>query len=134
MRRPRSARSVVEAIYAAFADDDVPGIRRLLADDLQWRQAAAAVPAAGIDARGADAFVEQVIQTIRNEWDGFTEQVDELYVADHVVTATGTYRGTFNATSRRLTAEFCHLWVIRDGLIRRFRQYTDTAAFAAATQ
>lgn len=53
-------------------------------------QAASAVPTAGVDARGADAFVERVIQTIRTEWDGFTEQVHALHVAGGVVTATGT--------------------------------------------
>lgn len=134
MDEPRSAQHAVTAVYAAFADDDLSGIRRMLADDLHWRQAAAAVPAAGVDGRGADAFIEQVIQVIRDRWEGFTEQVDELHVADDVVTATGTYSGTFRATGRSLTAEFCHLWAVRDGVVQRFRQYTDTAAFAAATR
>lgn len=133
MNEPRPPLGVAQAIYAAFADDDLPGIRRLLADDLQWRQAASAVPAAGIDGRGADAFVERVIQPIRTDWDGFTEQVDELHVAGDVVTATGTYHGTHRATGRRLSAEFCHLWTVHEGLAHRFRQYTDTAAFAHAT-
>jgi uncharacterized protein len=49
------------------------------------------------------------------------------------VTVTGTYRGTQRATGRTLEAEFCHLWTVADGLITGFRQFTDTAAFAAAT-
>ena len=104
-------RAVVEALYSAFADGDEERMRALLADDLKWRQAAQAVPAAGADVEGAD----------------------ELFAAETRVTATGTYRGVFRATSRRLTAEFCHLWTVEEGRITTFRQYTDTAAFAAAT-
>lgn len=63
-----------------------------------------------------------------------TEQIDELHVAGGVVCATSTYHGTFRATGRSLSAESCHLWTVRDGVVHRFRQYTDTAAFAEAMQ
>lgn len=126
-------RAVVEALYSAFADGDEERMRALLADDLRWRQAAQAVPAAGADREGADALIEQVVRPLTAEWDDFVEEIDELFATETRVTATGTYRGVFRLTGRRLTAEFCHLWTVEDGRITTFRQYTDTAAFATAT-
>lgn len=127
------ARAVVEAIYAAYAEGDVDRLRTLLADDLRWRQAAVGVPAAGAEVVGAEALIDRVVRPLNEDWDGFTEEVDTLVAADGHVVATGTYRGTYRPTGRPVTAEFCHLWTVRDGRARTFRQFTDTAAFVAAT-
>lgn len=125
--------AVVEALYRAVEDGDHDALRRSLADDLRWRQAGSAVPAAGEDAEGAEALIDRVVRPLEREWEGFTEEVDELVAVDGRVVATGTYRGTCLATGRPLVAEFCHLWTVSDGRVTAFRQYTDTAAFAAAT-
>lgn len=73
------------------------------------------------------------MRPLSEECDGFVEEVDEVIVAGDRVTATGTYRGSHRATGRALTAEFCDLWTVRAGRVQVFRQFTDTAAFAAAT-
>lgn len=125
--------AVVDDLYRAFEAGDHEQIRRCLADDVEWRQAGSAVPAAGRDLAGADALVARVVEAIERDFDGFTEEVEHRYVADGHVIATGTYRGRHRGTGRRLEAEFCHVWRVRDGRITGFRQYTDTAAFAAAT-
>ncbi|MFA9431467.1 nuclear transport factor 2 family protein [Egicoccus sp. AB-alg2] len=126
-----TAIDLVRTLYQAFEDGDHDAIRDCLADDLRWRQAASAVPAAGQDTTGADELLRRVVVHFEQEWDGFTEEVDDVFAADGRVTATGTYRGTYLATGRRLEAEFCHLWWVEGGKIRGFRQFTDTAAFAA---
>jgi uncharacterized protein len=73
-----------------------------------------------------------VIRPIERDWEGFTEDIERVVGAGAHVTVTGTYRGTHRATGRTLEAEFCHLWTVEDGLVTGFRQFTDTAAFAAA--
>lgn len=129
-----AAIGLVRRLYQAFEEGDHDAILVCLADDLQWRQAGAAVPAAAQAATGADALIERVVVPLERDWEGFTEEIDELFSADGHVVATGTYRGTHRVTGRSLEAEFCHLWWVEEDKIRRFRQFTDTAAFAAATQ
>jgi uncharacterized protein len=124
---------LVRAVYRAFEDGDHTTIRRCFAGELSWRQAASFVPAAGEEVVGADAVIDRVLRPLETEWTTFTEDVDSIVGAGSVVVATGTYRGVHATTGRTLAAEFCHLWGVEDGLIRTFRQYTDTAAFAAAT-
>ncbi|MFA9445066.1 nuclear transport factor 2 family protein [Egicoccus sp. AB-alg6-2] len=128
-----AAAALVCRLYQAFEDGDHEAIRACLASDVQWRQADAAVPAAGQTATGADALIDRVVVPLEREWEGFTEEVDELIAAGGRVIATGTYRGTYRATGRSIEAEFCHLWWVENDEIRRFRQFTDTAAFAVAT-
>lgn len=134
MNEEPQARAVVEAIYAAYEDGDVPRIRELLADDLRWRQAATAVPAAGQDFQGADELIDRVVRPLQDDWEGFSESVDQLIAGSGWVVGTGTYTGTYRATGREVRAEFCHLWRVRDGRAQEFRQFTDTAAFAAAVE
>lgn len=129
-----AAIAVVRRLYQAFEEGDHDTIRACFAGDVQWRQAGAAVPAAGQAATGAEELIERVIVPLERDWAGFTEEIDELFSADGHVVATGTYRGTYRATGRSLEAEFCHLWWVDEGRIRRFRQFTDTAAFAAVAE
>jgi uncharacterized protein len=82
---------------------------------------------------GGDELLDRVIRPLESAWATFTEEVERIVGAGPVVVATGTYRGEHATTGRPLAAEFCHLWQVEDGLVRSFRQYTDTAAFAAVT-
>jgi uncharacterized protein len=121
---------VVRAVYGAVESGDHTTVRDLLADDLSWRQAPSAVPAAGRELTSPDAVVDQVLATFERDWDGFTEQVEHLAALGSEVVTTGTYRGTYRATGRTLEAEFCHLWTVERGRVQAFRQFTDTGAFA----
>jgi uncharacterized protein len=129
-----AAVDVVRALYRAFEDQDHDAIRACLADDVRWRQAATAVPAAGRSVTGPDEVLERVIVPLERDWDGFTERVEEVHEADDCVVVTGAYAGTHRATARSVEAEFCHLWWVADGRVRAFRQFTDTAAFSAAVE
>jgi ketosteroid isomerase-like protein len=125
------AAQVVRAVYEAVEASDHPTVRDLLADEVSWRQAPSAVPAAGRELTSPDAVVEQVLATFERDWAGFTEQVEHLDALGSAVVTTGTYRGTYRSTGRTLEAEFCHRWIVERGRVRAFRQFTDTAAFAA---
>jgi uncharacterized protein len=128
-----AAIDLVSRVYRAFEDRDHEVLRACLADEFHWRQAGRAVPAAGQHLVDAEELLRRVIVPLERDWEGFTEEIDELIGAGGRVVATGTYRGTCRATGRSLEAEFCHLWWVEGDAIRGFRQFTDTAAFAAAT-
>jgi uncharacterized protein len=124
----------VSTLYEAFERGDRAAIGRTLADDVRWRQAAVAVPAAGEDRVGATAVLDDVFAAIDARFDHFVETVEQLFGCDDRVVVTGTYRATDRRTGRALSAEFCHLWTVHDGVITAFRQYTDTAAFDEAAR
>jgi uncharacterized protein len=93
--------------------------------EVRWQQAARRVPATGGPWTGRQALLDRVIAPIEDDWEGFTEHLEELVAADGHVVATGVYRGTDRSTGRTLEAEFCHLWWIRSCRIVAFRQFTD---------
>lgn len=132
MSEHTTTRAVVQAIYEAFEAGDLPALRRLLAADLRWRQAGAAVPAAGTQMIGAEHLIDEVIRPLSDEWEGFTQEIQQIIACDEHAVVTGTYRGTYPRTRASLAAEFCHLWTVEGGQAQTFRQYTDTAAFADA--
>lgn len=43
------------------------------------------------------------------------------------VVALGRYTGRRKESDKQLNAQFAHVWTVRDGEVKRFQQYTDTA-------
>ena len=50
------------------------------------------------------------------------------------MTALGRYRWTVRATGKPAGGEWCHVFNIKNGKVTRFREYTNTASFAAAAR
>jgi ketosteroid isomerase-like protein len=66
-------------------------------------------------------------ERLATEWDGFTVHAGEFHDAGDVVVVEGRYTGTYKETGKRLDAQVCHVWKIRDGKVASFQQYVDTA-------
>ena len=61
------------------------------------------------------------------------EFVPENFVAaGDLVVATGRERGRVPATGKGYSAHWAHVFTFRDGLVVRFREYSDTAAMTEA--
>jgi hypothetical protein len=61
------------------------------------------------------------VQMMRDLYDG-------LGRADMpTVLVEARYTGTYKQTGKKLDAQVCHVWKIRDGKVMSFQQYTDTA-------
>ena len=79
---------------------------------------------------GPQAVLDGVFMRLALEWEEFTVTPQEwLDAGDHVV-LLGTYGGTYKATGRSVRAQFAHVWLVTDGRVVRFQQYTDTKQFA----
>lgn len=126
-----TARSVIEAHYAANEAGDLDGMLAPLADDIIWVEAAGS-PLAGTYV-GSGAVVRNVFAAIGRDWDGFSVAIDELVESGDTVVALGTYSGTFKGTGKAFQARVAHIWRVRDGKAVRFEQITDTAELLAAT-
>ena len=122
---------VIRAHYAASDRGDLAGMLAPLAADAEWTEMAG-FPYAGTYV-GPDAVRDKVFARIGAEWEGYAATVEEVLGAgDGVVLGIGTYSGTFRATGKSMSARFVHVWRLRDGLVRRFEQFTDTELVNAA--
>ena len=69
---------------------------------------------------------------IGNEWESFLVEPERVVAEGDVCVAVGTYRGTYRATGKSMTARFAHVWQMRDGRFVHFEQIADTESFNAA--
>jgi ketosteroid isomerase-like protein len=121
---------IIRALYAAFAKGDVPGVLGALDEEVRWTEAEG-FPYGGTYV-GPDAVLANVFAKLGSEWDGFSAVPHSFVAEGDTVVALGEYGGSYNATGKRFSAPFAHVWTLRDGKVVRFQQYTDTALAQAA--
>ena len=125
----------IRKIYAAFAVGDVPTVLAAFSKDIIWNEAENFIYADGNPYIGPDAIVGGVFMRLGTEWENFRlDNISFYNVEDDRVLATGRYRGTCNATGKKLDAQFAHFWKLSDGLITSFQQYTDTKQAAEVSK
>ncbi|HWC02601.1 MAG TPA: nuclear transport factor 2 family protein [Methylomirabilota bacterium] len=61
-----------------------------------------------------------------SEWEGFSLAPGRWHDAGETVVLECRYAGTYRLTGKRLDAQACHVWTVRDGKIQRFQQYINT--------
>jgi hypothetical protein len=77
-----------------------------------------------------DAFargdVDHVLGSMAPDIQWFEAEGNPMAEGDQVV-VFGRYQGVHRESGERLDAPFVHHWVVRNGQVTRFQQYTDTA-------
>lgn len=123
---------VVQAAYAAFGRNDLPGILETLDDHVVWKAvhgASPQVPTSG-ERRGKPAVAEfftilaKTFAFERFEPREFVEQGDRVAVL-------GSYAAR-TSTGHRIESEWVMLFGFRDGKIAEFQEFTNTALLNAA--
>lgn len=124
---------VVQDAYAAFKRGDLQGILDRCADDVDWRTFGPDTLRETKPRHGKEE-VQQFFGEVDADWD-FTSFEPEQFIAqgDSVV-CLGRYAGTSKATGRSFASEFAMHFVLKDGKVTRFREYTDTANMVAALE
>jgi hypothetical protein len=123
----------IQAIYAAFASGDIPGVVGRMSPDIEWREAENFPYSDGNPYRGPDAILGGVFARLAGEWEGFAAVPDEFLDAGSTIVVLGRYRGTYKATGRAIDAEMAHVWRVENGRAVSFRQLVDTLDVARAT-
>ena len=119
---------ILKDVYEAAANDDIESVLAAFAPDIEWREADGhpyqpdGEPWVGVDAVKANLF-----DNLDSEWDGFTVSTGEFHDAGATVVVECRYTGVHNTTGKRLDAQACHVWKLRDGKVTGFQQYVDTA-------
>ena len=122
---------VAKQTYEAFGRGDVPAVLENFHADVEWH-AAEGLPWGGVH-NGPDAVAENVFGALMAAVDGFALNIDRFIEGnDDVVLVLGRYSGTGRAGGKSLDAAFAHVWELRDGKLKRFLHYTDTAKFNEA--
>lgn len=121
----QTALSTVKAFYDALGRGDVATMTALLDDDLEWTEAEGFPYFAGTW-RSSKDVVEHLFVPLGRDWDGFSAIAETFVTQDGTVVAFGNYGGINRATGRTLAAPFAHRWLVANGRIVSFVQYTDT--------
>ncbi len=118
-------------IYDAFGRGDEKAMESLCHPDVEWIQNQG-FPYGGHH-RGPKAIMDGVYHTLRAHWDDFSFSHDEAHESGATAIFVGSYHGTHKQTGRQTEAAAVHVLEFSDGLLRRFRQYTDTKVIHDAT-
>lgn len=115
-------------LYEAFGRGDMATVLGAMDPDIQWCEAEGnPYDPGGEGWRGPDAIMQNLFMRLATEWDGFTVHPGEFHDAGSAVVVDARYTGTFKQTGRKLDAQVCHVWKLRDGMVTSFQQYVDTA-------
>lgn len=122
---------LVQDIYAAFGQGDIPGILNRLHADVSWEfPGPRTIPFAGIR-KGTDD-VAAWFGVISDQVE-FLDFAPEEFCADgNLVISIGRERARSKRTGKVFETAWTHVWTIRDGKVARLRDFLNTAALAEA--
>ena len=124
-------RTVVETVYATFAQGDMEGFAALMAPEIVWNEAEGN-PYADLNPYiGPEAVMSGLMARLVSEWEDISVTPHEFVVEGDRVVVFGRYGETWKATGKVLDIPFVHSWTVQDGRLTAFQQYTDTAALVA---
>src|SRR5688500_18403883 len=122
----------VRALYAAFAQGDMPAALATMAPDIVWNEAENYPYADRNPYVGPEAVLHGVFARIGGDWEGFAATPDEFIDGGDTIVSLGHYTGRFKATGKPMRAQFAHVCRVKGGKIVSFQQYADTLGTAVA--
>lgn len=126
-----SPTDVVQALYAAFGQGDVPAVLDLLAEEVEWTfRGAQGVPYTGTF-RGRSE-VAKWFASVGQADDIQAFEPREFLAGDEHVTVLGWERTRALPGDKVFEADWVHVFTVRGGRVVRFWGMYDTQAAAAA--
>lgn len=124
----------VESLYAAFQRADIATILAGLSPDVRWEMVGRPSDYVRFGARKGVGGVQEFFK-ILSENEDFTEfQPNEIYADGDKVIVLGRLALKFKKTDRKVATEWAHIFTIKDGKVVEFKEFLDTAQFAAASK
>lgn len=122
-----AAKQLIQDLYDAFARGDGAAVLGTLHPSVRWMEAESGPLAGGNPYTSPQAVGEGVFGPILQDVEHFQATPTDLVAEDRHVVAFGRYTGVHRGTGQALDAQFVHRWLVEDGKITQFQQYTDTA-------
>jgi hypothetical protein len=123
--------TLIQATYDAFARGDVDLVVAAMHDDVVWHEAEHSLWHKPGGYHGPADVLSNVFGRIAEQFRDFRVIPQGFHDAGNTVIVEGRYQAT-TINGDQLDAQVCHIWMIRDGKIGRFHQYTDTLQLAEA--
>ena len=122
----------VQGFYRTVNDGDLAATLKLIADDLDWKDVGADkdIYFWSTPVHGREEF-ERYGQALFEALEFQAFQPDEFIVGRDTVVVLAHERCLVRATGRVVEANWAQIFTLRDGLICKFREYSDTAAWEA---
>lgn len=120
-----SSLDVINALYESIAKKDWQRFKSLTDPKLEWIQNKGFPK--GRHSRGAEEVLKNVFDVFSKDWETWSFDIEEYLDAGDNVIVLGAYQGRHKKTGKEFTAAAAHIFDLKDGRVRRFRQYTDTA-------
>jgi uncharacterized protein len=120
----------VQRVYGKFAQGEIPAMLKFVTDDVEWNfpPTYGGIPWAQRPWCGRDGG-QQAFTLLTEALEFQVFQPDEFIVSPDTVVVLGHERCLVRATGRVVNANWAQIFSFRAGLICRFREYTDTAAW-----
>ena len=119
--------AVIDGLYQAFAQGDIPAALAPMAADIVWNEAESFPYADNNPYIGPDAVLNGVFARIGAEWEYWNLTDIQLHeMSGNRVLATLRYDAKHKATGKKIDSQTAHLWTLKDGKIVAFQQFTDT--------
>jgi len=121
---------LVRRMYQALESSDRAAYRILTHPWVEWHFAEG-FPHGGTHV-GHEAVFDGVFPALMRDFSEWHIEVDDVFDARDVAVGLGHYRGRARVTGCPVVAAFAHVFWVRDGVIVKVRQFTDTVQFARA--
>jgi ketosteroid isomerase-like protein len=124
--------TLVQSLYAAFQRGDIAPIIASMAPDVAWTVHGRPedYPTLGL-AKGPQG-VQKFFGIVADTQTATDFSPGEYDAAGEKVFVRGHYAWTIRKTGKSVSAEWVHIFTIKDGKVTRFDEFTDTAQFAEA--
>jgi ketosteroid isomerase-like protein len=123
--------ATVKLFYSFLAAGDSSAALQLLDPGIEWTEAERTPYFAGTMV-GSDAVIAGLFAPLSRDFSDFTTTPSDFVTERDRVVSFGRYKGIRKSSGRLMSAPFVHLWTVSDGRLRRFVQFTDSAAWNEA--
>lgn len=124
---PEENAGIVNGMYKAFSEGDIPGVLSAMDAKVVWNEAEGNPYADGNPYIGPDAVLKGVFTRVGEEHEYFNLKNINLHNVDKdKVLATLRYHAKRKDNGAMINAQAAHLWTLRNGKVVAFQQYADT--------
>ena len=124
--------ATVQSLYAAFGRGDVDTIVSGCLPDVSWASGGRKEDYPPFGARKGTDAVRDFFRSVAEVQDFNEFSPREFYADRDKVFVLGRYEMTVRKSRQKVASEWVHVFTFRAGRVSEFREFTDTAAFAAA--
>ena len=123
---------LVESLYADFGRGELEAILASLTSDIDWQDYGRASDFPALGPRHGHAEVRAFFGLLATELDFLEFTPLELHGVGDKVFVQGHSLLAMKKNGRRVDMDWVHIFAFRDGKVRSFREFSDTAQIAEA--